>query len=99
VGANDTNAETKKKTDCEYVGWRIAINGCETGKKIKIGGDGEVDSPKSGFWRKTMRSMRNGGMSIMSWSGKYRYIYNLQICAVDACMRTVRIRGNLSSSL
>jgi hypothetical protein len=35
----------------------------------------------------------------MSWSGKYRYIYNLQIGAVDACMRTVRIRGNLSSSL
>lgn len=35
----------------------------------------------------------------MSWSGKYRYIYNLQIGAVDACMRTERIRGNLSSSL
>lgn len=28
------------------VGWRIAINGCEKGK-IKNGGDGEVDSPKS----------------------------------------------------
>lgn len=42
--------------------------------KIKIGGDGEVDSPKKWVLGKTMRSMRNGGMSIMSWSGKYRYI-------------------------
>lgn len=41
--------------------------------KIKIGGDGEVDSPKSGFWGNHAIN-ENGGMSIMSWSGKYRYI-------------------------
>lgn len=40
-----TQRRRRKQPDCEYVKWRIAINGCETGKN-KNGDDGEVDSPK-----------------------------------------------------
>lgn len=46
MGANDTNADKEENSPIVYVGWRIAINGCER-EKIKNGGDGEVDSPKS----------------------------------------------------
>lgn len=92
-----TQIRRRKQPDCEYVGLQLMVAKREKNKNETANLTVQRGGWVLGWYHAIDEKLRDGkscrGLVVST------DIYNLQICAVDDCMRTVRIAGNLSSSL